>query len=77
MYGVNGSYIVMNTQVGFAGYDRDDNLTFYVNDDEFIMRKATIEQEITLCSKMRFIPVELYDNNNVMTNDGIGLVSLV
>lgn len=77
MYGVNGSYIVMNEQVGFAGYDRDDNLTFYVNDDEFIMRKATIEQEITLCSKMRFIPVELYDSNNVMTNDGIGLVSLV
>ena len=76
MFGVDGAYIVMNTSVGFAGYDKDDNLTFYVNGDEFIMKKATIEQEITLCSKMRFLPVELYDANNNMTNDGIGLVSV-
>ena len=76
MFGVDGAYIVMNTAVGFAGYDKDDNLTFYVNGDEFIMKKATIEQEITLCSKMRFLPVELYDANNNMTNDGIGLVSV-
>ena len=76
MYAKDGSYILINPTVGFCGYDRDDNPIFYINEDEFVMKKAIIEQEITLCNKMRFIPVELYDINNVMTNDGIGLVSL-
>ena len=72
----NGSYIKINTDVGFCGYDRDDNPIFYIQEDEFVMKKAIIAQEITLCNKMRFLPVELYDENNNMTNDGIGLVSV-
>lgn len=76
MFAKDGSYILINTTVGFCGYDRDNNPIFYINEDEFVMRKAIIEQEITLCNKMRFIPVELYDQNDNLVNDGIGLVSL-
>lgn len=72
----NGSYIVINASDGFSGYDKEDNRIFWVDDDEFYMKKSTIEQEITLCNKMRFIPIERYDANNNLINDGIGLVSV-
>ena len=75
MYAQNGSYIVINTDVGFAGYDRLDNKLFWVSEDEFHQKKSVIEEEITLCNKLRFIPIEIYDNNNTLINDGIGLVS--
>ena len=39
------------------------------------MKKSVVEEEITLCNKMRFIPIEIYDNNTLV-NDGIGLVSV-
>ena len=76
MFGQDGSYILMNTQVGFAGYDRNDNQIYWVNGDEFHMKKSVVEEEITLCNKTRFIPITLYDNNNNVVNDGIGLVSV-
>lgn len=76
MYGQDGSYLVMNTVVGFAGYDRLNNKIFWADKDEFHMRKSVVEEEITLCNKLRFIPIEVYDNN-IMVNDGIGLVSVV
>ena len=76
MYGVDGSYVLMNNTVGFSGYDRNDNPIYWVNGDEFHQKKSVIEEEITLCSKMRFIPIEIY-NGNTLVNDGIGLVSTV
>lgn len=76
MYGVDGSYILMNNEVGFAGYDRLDNKIYWVNGDEFHMKKSVIEEEITLCNKMRFIPITITENN-VIVNDGIGLVSVL
>lgn len=76
MYGQDGSYVLMNNEVGFAGYDRNNNQIYWVNKDEFHMKKSVVEEEITLCNKVRFIPITLYDNNNNIVNDGIGLVSV-
>jgi phage minor structural protein len=76
MFAQNGTYILINPDVGFCGYDSDDSPIFYVREDEFVMKKAIVEQEITLCDKLRFIPVELYDSNNNLVNDGVGLVSV-
>lgn len=73
--GVDGSYIVINNEIGFAGYDRNSNKIYWVSKDEFHMKKSVVEEEITLCNKMRFIPIILYDSDGKMTNDGIGLVS--
>ncbi len=74
----DGSYVLMNPTVGFAGYDRNDNKIFWADYDEFHMKKSVIEEEITLCNKMRFIPITIYDTNDPTTivNDGIGLVSV-
>ena len=77
MYGVDGSYVLMNNLVGFAGFDKNDNQIYWVSKDEFHMKKSVIEEEITLCNKMRFIPIEIYDGNNNLVNDGIGLVSVL
>ena len=76
MYGADGSYVLMNNTVGFAGYDRLGNQIYWVNGDEFHQKKSVIEEEITLCNKLRFIPITITDNNNNIVNDGIGLVSV-
>ena len=76
MYGLDGSYILINNEVGFVGYDSDGNEVYWVDKDEFHMKKSVIEEEITLCNKLRFIPITLYDDNNNITSDGIGLVSV-
>lgn len=75
MYGVDGSYLLINTEVGFAGFDRLDNKIYWVDKDEFHMKKSVVEEEITLCAKMRFIPIEVSSGNTIV-NDGIGLVSV-
>lgn len=75
MYGSDGSYIVMNESVGFAGYDRENNKIYWVSGDEFHMKKSVVEEEITLCNKLRFIPITVKDGDTV-TNDGIGLVDI-
>ena len=75
MFGQDGSYVLMNNEVGFAGYDKNDTPIYWVNGDEFHQKKSVIEEEITLCNKLRFIPITITENNSVV-NDGIGLVSV-
>lgn len=75
MYGQDGSYVLMNNAVGFAGYDRNGNQIYWVSQDEFHMKKSVVEQEITLCNQLRFIPIQILDNQNRVVNEGIGLVS--
>lgn len=75
MYGPDGSYVLMNQEVGFEGRDRNHTRIYWVNGDEFHMRKGVMDEEITLCNKLRFIPIERY-NGDTMINDGIGLVSV-
>lgn len=76
VYGQDGSYVLINNDVGFAGYDRLGNQIYWVAKDEFHMKKSVVEEEITLCNKLRFIPITITDNNNNIINDGIGLVSV-
>lgn len=75
MFGQDGSYVLLNNQVGFAGYDRNDTKIYWVSADEFHMKKSVVEEEITLCGKMRFIPIQIY-SGSTLVNDGIGLVSV-
>lgn len=75
MYGQDGSYVLLNNTVGFAGYDRNNNKIYWVSQDEFHMKKSVVEEEITLCNKMRFIPITITNQNDEIVNDGIGLVS--
>lgn len=77
MFGLDGSYVVINDEIGFAGFDRNGNKIYWVSGEEFHMKKSVIEEEITLCNQMRFIPIQITDSNNNVVNEGIGLVSAV
>lgn len=77
MNGKDGSYVLMNNDIGVAGYDINDNKIYWMDKDEFHMKKSVVEEEITLCNKMRFIPITIKDSSENVVNDGIGLVSTV
>lgn len=77
MNGKDGSYVLMNNDIGVAGYDINDNKIYWMDKDEFHMKKSVVEEEITLCNKMRFIPITIKDSSKNVVNDGIGLVSTV
>lgn len=79
MYGFDGSYVLINNTVGFAGYDSNGTKIYWADKDEFHMVKAVVETEITFCDKARFIPITLYDDSNPpeIINDGIGLVPVL
>ena len=74
MYASNGSYVVLNQNVGLVGYDGAGNPIYWVTNDSFNMSKAVVTNEITLCNKVRFLPIQITEND-VVVNDGIGLVS--
>lgn len=76
MYGIDGSYVLLNNQVGLAGYDRNDTKIYWADGNAFHMKKSEVEEEITLCGKMRYIPIQIRSGNTI-TNDGIGLVSVL
>lgn len=69
MFGQDG-YVLMNYTEGFAGFDLNGNKLYWVASDQFHMKKAVVEEEITLCQKLRFIEV------NTSTNTGVALVSV-
>lgn len=74
MYGIDGSSVQLNPNDGLVGYDLAGNKIYWISDNEFHMKRSVIEEEITLCNKMRFIPITITDVNDNITSDGIGLV---
>lgn len=69
MFGQDG-FVLMNYAEGFAGFDLNGNKLYWVASDQFHMKKAVVEEEITLCQKLRFIEV------NTANNTGVALVSV-
>ena len=74
MYASNGSYIVLNQDVGLVAYDGAGEPIYWVANNELHISKAVVENEITLCGKLRFIPMQISEGG-VVTADGIGLVA--
>lgn len=72
----NNSYIKINSDVGFAGYNAQNEKTYWVDGDEFHQKKSVVEEEITLAYKIREIPITITNNGSVV-NDGIGYVPLL
>lgn len=71
VFAKNGEKVKLNADVGFAGYDANDNKIYWVDGDEFHQRKSFVEEEITLAYKLRFIGMQ------TDTNNGIALIPLV
>ena len=77
MFALDGGYIKINTTVGFSGYDKNDNRIYWVDGDSFHMKRAAVEDEITLVNKMSILPITIYDANNNIVNDGIGFIGTI
>ena len=69
IYGTDGSRVIINPEE-FAGYDAQSNKVFWMNGDEFHMKKSVIQEEITLCNLARWLGIDTTDNT------GIGIVPL-
>ena len=67
----DNSYIKINPEIRFVGYNASGDKTYWVDEDEFHQKKSVVEEEITIASKIRILPIK------TDTNDGIGFVSVV
>lgn len=72
VFAKNGSYLKINDSDGIAGYDRSGSQIFYLDRDNiFHFKKTEISEEVTLCNRLKLIPITTQDN------DGIGIVSVL
>ena len=76
MYATDGGYILINTTVGFSGYDKNGNRVYWADGDTFHMKKAIVEEAITLVNKVSFLPV-LIEENGVVKNDGVAIIGTI
>lgn len=70
MYANDGSYIKINNEVGFAGFDKNNNKIYWVDGETFCTKKFIANEEITVGGKLRMLPIK------TSTNDGIGFVAI-
>lgn len=76
MYATDGGYILINTTVGFSGYGKNGNRIYWADGDTFHMKKAVVEDAITIVNKVSFLPV-LIEENGVVKNDGVAIIGTI
>jgi hypothetical protein len=70
MFGQDGSYVMINNEVGFAGYNKNNVKIYWADGDAFHMRNAEIENEAKFAGLIKLVPV------NTSENTGIGFVAI-
>ena len=76
MYATDGGYILINTTVGFSGYDKNDNRIYWADGDTFHMKKAVVEEAITRVNKVSFLPVQITSGGTIV-NDGVAIIGTI
>nr|DAH98284.1 MAG TPA: tail protein [Caudoviricetes sp.] len=71
MFCHDGRTIKINAEEGFVGYASNGEKIYWVSENEFHMKKSVVEDEITIASGLRFIPI------NTDISHGIGIVAMV
>ena len=71
VYATDGSYVKLNADVGFAGYDKSGNKIYWADGDAFRMKNAEVENEIKIAGKIKIVPV------STSSSVGVGFVALV
>lgn len=70
MYANDGSYLKINNEVGFAGFDKNNNKIYWADGDTFCTNKFIANNEVTIGGVLRMIPI------TTSTNKGIGFVAV-
>lgn len=69
-------YVVLNNSDGFKGYDANGNAIFWVNRDEFNMKKCVAENEINACGMLKMLPMTIEQSGTVV-NRGLAFIAIV
>lgn len=69
-------YVVLNNTDGFKGYDALGNPLFWVNRDEFNMKKCVAVNEISACGILKMLPMTI-ENNGTVVNKGLAFIPIV
>ena len=70
VYAVNGDYVKLNADVGFAGYNKNNAKVYWADGQTFHMMNAEIENETKIAGKIKLVPVSTADNV------GVGFVAI-
>ena len=70
VYAKNGDYVKLNAEVGFAGYNKNNEKIYWADGDIFHMKNAEVENEIKIAGKIKIVPV------STSTNVGVGFVAI-
>ncbi len=70
VYATNGDYVKLNAEVGFAGYDKNNNKTYWADGNVFHMENAEIENITKFAGMIQLVPV------STSSNKGIGFVAI-
>lgn len=70
MYAKDGSYIKINNEVGFAGYNKNGEKIYWADGEVFATKKFDAIDEITIGGKVRILPIK------TGTSNGIGFVEV-
>lgn len=65
VYAKNGDYVKLNAEVGFAGYNKNGEKTYYADGNVFHMKNAEVENEIKIAGKIKMVPVSTDEHTGV------------
>jgi phage-related protein len=69
-YAKDRSYVKLNAEEGFVGYDANGGKVYWADGDVFHMKKAEVEGEIKIAGKVKIVPV------NAPNKVGVGFVAM-
>ena len=70
VFATNGDYVKLNTEVGFAGFNKNGTKIYWADGDVFRMKNAEVDNEIKIAGKIKIVPVSTSENV------GVGFVAL-
>jgi hypothetical protein len=65
VHALNGDYVKLNAEDGFAGYNKSGTKIYWADGDVFRMKNAEIDNEIKIAGKIKIVPVSTSENVGV------------
>ena len=70
VYAKDKSYVKLNAEDGFVGYDAHGNRSYWADGETFHMQNAEVENQIKIAKQIKIVPVATTDNV------GVGFVAI-
>lgn len=70
VFATTGDYVKLNADVGFAGFDKNNNKIYWADGETFHMKNAEIDNEAKFSGMIKLVPV------STSSNKGIGFVAI-